>query len=195
MAKWLQQLGEASAARTHTIWTLLTLIGFLSGLVLGYTIRQPEADKATDDSVPLALCTRVLDGDTVEVEWMGNTEHVRILGIDAPETRRTSSLRSQAERLEMDPEFLLQYGDVAKKTVEMWLLDRRVRLVFPDDEVLRDSFGRLLAYVELQETDIGERLLLGGNAIVYEAEHPREEAYLLFQAEAQKQQRGIWRNQ
>ncbi len=194
MATLLQKLGQPGSFRTHTLWGLFSLILFVGGMILGYSLRQPEVYVKDEEGFPLALCTRVIDGDTIVVEFMGLEERVRILGIDAPETRRTRSLQAQAELLNMDPEFLLQYGNVATRTVEMWLNGREVRLVFPEDQILRDNFGRLLCYVELQGTDIGERLLLGGNAIVYEAEHPREEAYLLFQQEAQNQRRGIWRN-
>lgn len=194
MDNWVSKLGEAEALRRNVLWTLLTLIAFAGGLVIGALTAKPTYVPQEDDGWPLALCTRVIDGDTIVVEWMGNEERVRILGIDAPETRRTRSLRAQAEMLEMDPELLLRYGDIATKTVENWLLNRSVRLIFPEDQVLRDNFGRLLCYVELQGTDIGERLLLGGNAVVYDAPHPRAEAYSLFQKEAQQQQRGIWRN-
>lgn len=177
------------------MWALVAVIMLFGGMIIGYTLKPVEYVTAEDDGeMPLALCVRVLDGDTIEVEWMGNTERVRVLGIDAPETRRTKTLRAQADQLDMDPEFLLRYGGIATKTVENWVLDRKVRLIFPEDQVLRDSFGRLLCYVELQGTDIGERLLLWGNAIIYEAPHPREEAYKLFQEEAKKQRRGIWRN-
>ncbi len=196
MGTWLYKLGQSHAVRVHTIWTLLCLILFVGGLILGVKIGRPAIQPYTDeDSWSLALCTRVIDGDTIVVQWQGNEERVRILGIDAPETRRTRGLRAQAEYLSMDPEFLLAYGDVATRTVEMWLLNRQVNLIFPEEgQVLRDAFGRLLCYVELQGTDIGERLLLGGNAFVYDAPHPREEAYKAFQAEAQRQRRGIWRN-
>jgi len=195
MASWLQKLGESHSARIHSVWAIVAGIMFFGGMIIGYVVKPTEyAMPEEDGAFPLALCTRVIDGDTIVVEWMGNEERVRVLGIDAPETRRTRSLRAQAEQLGMDQEFLLRYGDIATKTVENWVLDRKVRLVFPEDEVLRDNFGRLLCYVELQGTDIGERLLLWGNAIVYDAPHPREEAYKLFQAEAMNQRRGIWRN-
>lgn len=195
MASWLQQLGESQSARIHSVWAIVAAIMLFGGMIIGYVVKPTEYVMPEEDGAfPLALCTRVIDGDTIVVEWMGNEERVRVLGIDAPETRRTRTLRAQAEQLDMDQEFLLRYGDIATKTVENWVLDRKVRLVFPEDEVLRDNFGRLLCYVELQGTDIGERLLLWGNAIVYEAPHPREEAYKLFQAEAMNQRRGIWRN-
>jgi len=180
--------------RTHILWGIGTAIALVIGMIIGVSIQSPTQDKEKRDRPELAQCVRAVDGDTIEVEWLGNTERVRILGIDAPETRRGQSLKAQAELLSMDPEFLLRYGDIARTIVENWLLDRPVRLIFPDDEVVRDSFGRLLCYVEQQGVDIGERLLLGGNAIIYEAEHPRMDTYQLFQAESQKQRRGIWRN-
>jgi micrococcal nuclease len=195
MATWLAKLGDSHELRVHTIWTIVAVTLFAAGMLLGVKMARPTYEVSSEEEdFPLAICKRVLDGDTIEVIWMGNDERVRMLGIDAPETRRTRSLRAQAEQLSMDPEFLLRYGEIATRTVENWLFDRKVRLVFPEGRILRDNFGRLLCYVELQGTDIGERLLLGGNAITYEAPHPREEAYKLFQAEAQKQRRGIWRN-
>ena len=194
MDNWLAKLGAARTVRCNALWALVTLMAFVGGLIIGTLTARTTYVPQEDEGWPLALCTRVIDGDTIVVKWMGNEERVRILGIDAPEVRRTRSLRAQAELLKMEPEFLLRYGDIATKTVENWLLNRSVRLVFPEDRILRDNFGRLLCYVELQGTDIGERLLLGGNAIVYDAPHPRAEAYQLFQKEAQQQRRGVWRN-
>lgn len=195
MGEWLQKLGASRTAPLHITWAILSVIMLFAGMIIGYVVKPTGYQSAEDDGTfPLALCTRVIDGDTIVIEWMGNEERVRVLGIDAPETRRTRGLRAQAELLGMDPEFLLRYGDIATKAVENFVLNRKVRLVFPENEILRDNFGRLLCYVEIQGMDIGERLLLWGHAIVYEAPHPREEAYRLFQEEAMKQRRGIWRN-
>jgi micrococcal nuclease len=195
MAMWMTHRAKAGGARIHLLWAITAGFLFVAGWILGLqSSRQSPADSTDNSPTELARCLRVLDGDTFEVEWQGQNERVRLLGIDAPETRRTKTLRAQAELLDIDPDFLLRYGEITKQTAENWLLNRDVRLIFPNDEVLRDNFGRLLCYVELQGTDIGERLLLGGNAIIYEAAHPREESYRLFQAEAQKQRRGIWRN-
>jgi len=194
MKKLLQIIGQSPMLRTHILWGIAVSIVFVLGMIIGVSIKTTTYIKDLDDGAEYAKCIRVLDGDTIEVIWLGNTERVRILGIDAPETRRGRSLTSQADLLKMDPEFLLRYGNISTKIVENWLLNRPVRLIFPGDEVKRDSFGRLLCYVEQQGLDIGERMLLGGNAIIYESQHPRMETYQLFQAEAQKQRRGIWRN-
>ena len=146
------------------------------------------------DQPPPALCVGVLDGDTIKVLWEGNKETVRILGIDTPETRAISRLGKQAKILNMSEPELKKYGLIAKQTAENWLLDQNVRLVFPSGEVKRDSFGRLLAYVEQQGIDIGERLMLGGLAQAAEWEHPRTASYRLFEEEAQRTGKGIWRN-
>lgn len=192
---WWQIIAHSRAGRLHVLWAITSLILLFLGMIIGHSITKPIYIDADDDgSAPLALCTRVLDGDTIEVEWQGQTERVRVLGIDAPETRRTRSLFAQAKSVNVDPEYMLQYGDVARKIMTNWVLDRRVRLVFAGDEIQRDSFGRLLCYIEQQGTDIGARLLLGGNAIIYEADHPRMDTYRLFEEEAKKQRRGIWRN-
>lgn len=184
----------SQTARIHILWMIACLIMLFSGLIGGYSLRPKVYVVEEDEGTPPALCVRVLDGDTIEVEWMGQSERVRILGIDAPETRRTRTLREQAKLLSLDEDYVLRYGENARMIVNNWLLERKVRLVFPGDEINRDNFGRLLCYVELQGTDIGERLLLGGNAIIYDSDHPRRETYKLFQGEAQKNRRGIWRN-
>ncbi len=68
-----------------------------AGMIIGYVIKPTEYKMPDDDgSFPPAHCTRVIDGDTMVVQWMGNEERVRVLGIDAPETRRTRTLRAQA---------------------------------------------------------------------------------------------------
>ena len=155
---------------------------------------QPSSEAAAESGMPLANCIKVLDGDTIRVEWLGQIEDVRILGIDCPETRRGNKLNRQVKRTQMEQDFVKNYGEIAKKVSTNWLLNQQVRLVFPDDKVERDSFGRLLAYVEQRGVDIGERLILGGNTFLWDAVHPRQETYLLFEAEAKKLKKGIWRN-
>lgn len=181
----------------HAIWIIVALLFFFAGFIGGYSLNRQDYYSDDVDGWPLALVTRVIDGDTIIVDWMGQQERVRILGIDAPETRRTRTFHEQVRQLGIDEEFLLAYANIATQVVENWLKDRKVRLVFggAEGEIIRDAFGRLLAYVELDGVDIGERLLLGGNAIVYEDnEHPRIDTYRLFQEEARRKRRGIWRN-
>jgi len=192
---------SSSASRTstwfpHALWLLAAACALVTGFAIGRaTAPEPDPAKSEEPSQFLAQCIKVLDGDTIRVRWQGRVEDVRILGIDCPEIRRGNKLDEQAERLNLDEDDVLEYGEIAKKTTASWLLERHVRLVFPGDEVKRDSFGRLLSYVEEQGVDIGERLLAGGNAFARDAEHPRRDTYALLQNEAQKQKKGVWRAQ
>jgi endonuclease YncB( thermonuclease family) len=69
--------------------TVLTL-----GLIAGYLIRDWQARNPASSQAP--RCIRVLDGDTIEVAWDGETNKVRLIGIDAPETRRGPKLTTYA---------------------------------------------------------------------------------------------------
>ncbi len=80
------------------------------------------------------LVTRVIDGDTIELE---NGELVRYIGIDAPETRRRVG-----DQWVEDPE---PFGQEATEMNRRWVEGRRVRLEY--DVERRDRHGRLLAYV------------------------------------------------
>jgi len=177
----------------HALWGLACTLCLFGGMVIGVLIGKNDAP-VVDDAVPPAQCVGVMDGDTIKILWDGTKETVRILGIDTPETRAISRLEKQAKELNMTETELKKYGNIAKQTTQNWLLDQNVRLVFPSDEVKRDSFGRLLAYVEQQGVDIGERLLLGGLAQSAEWEHTRTASYRLFEEEAQRTAKGIWRN-
>jgi micrococcal nuclease len=84
----------------------------------------------------LHLCTRVIDGDTIVVSINGTKETVRLIGVDTPET--------------VDPRSPVEPGGpeasaFTKKMVE----GQMVRLEY--DKQRRGKYGRLLAYVYLQD--------------------------------------------
>jgi micrococcal nuclease len=82
----------------------------------------------------VAVVTRVVDGDTIEVLLGGRREDVRLIGVDTPET--------------VKPDTPVQcFGERASHFTKRRLTGRRVRLVFGVER--RDVYGRLLAYVYL----------------------------------------------
>ncbi len=175
----------------HILWALACLLAFGLGVSTGILLSRPDAETAAPDPNRVE-CVEVVDGDTIRVLRNGKKVDVRILGIDCPETRRGSKLSRQAERAELDTDQMLRYGEIAHRTTRNWLKGRTVTLVFPDGEIRRGSFGRLLAYVEQEGVDIGERLLLGGNAFASGEEHPRQQPYRLFEEEARQKGKGFW---
>src|SRR5215207_3768364 len=91
-----------------------------------------------------AYVTRVVDGDTVEVQLEGEEEDVRYIGVDTPET-----VKPEAPVECFGP----QASDFNHRLVER----QRVRLVF--DEERRDVYGRLLAYVYLGDRFVNAALV------------------------------------
>ena len=105
----------------------------------------PEAARA-----PVTVeVDRVVDGDTAKVFYRGESEYVRYIGIDTPES--------------VDPGSPVEcYGEQAKDFNERMLAAGEVRLRFGPE--LRDRFGRLLAYVYVSDVMLNAELLRRGLA-------------------------------
>src|SRR5215203_5285556 len=125
---------------------------------------------------------RVVDGDTIDVNpAVDNTESVRLIGVDTPET--------------VDPsEPVEPFGREASAFTKEQLEGKRVTLTF--DEERTDPFGRALAYVQIsgQGETFNETLLRQGYAQL-EIVSPNDRLEASFrqaQDEARQADRGIW---
>lgn len=80
-----------------------------------------------------ATVVRVIDGDTIDADFGGTTERVRLIGIDTPETKK--------------PDTPVQcFGpEASAHTAELLLADTPIRV--ERDAEARDDYGRLLGYV------------------------------------------------
>ena len=95
------------------------------------------------------VVTRVVDGDTVEVQLDGSEEDVRYIGVDTPET--------------VKPDEPVQcFGPQASAFNHRLVEGKRVRLVFGAER--RDVYGRLLAYVYLDGRFVNAELVRRGLA-------------------------------
>lgn len=106
--------------------------------------------------------TRVIDGDTFDVERNGWKERVRMIGIDAPERD------------------MCGYQE-AKDALAGWIDGRDVVLVEGSHRDT-DKYGRLTRYVEIDGYDVGLELIRDGWVVArYDSRshqpHEREELY------------------
>jgi micrococcal nuclease len=126
------------------------LLLVLAALVL---LRPWESwDELGRDETPQsasAVVTRVVDGDTVEVDLGGEIEDVRYIGVDTPETVKPGA--------PVDC-----FGPQASSFNHRLVEGRRVRLVFGVEH--RDQYGRLLAYVYLGKRFVNAELIRRGLA-------------------------------
>jgi micrococcal nuclease len=129
-----------------------------------------------------ATVVRPIDGDTVVVRIRGHDEHVRLIGIDTPESV------SQQVPVEC-------YGPEAKhRTAELLPAGTRVRL--ERDVEARDTYDRLLAYVTRVDDGAFVNLLLVQEGYAESFPFPPNTAHQSeldqAQAEARQDQRGLW---
>ena len=95
----------------------------------------------------------VLDGDTIRID---TGELVRYHGIDAPEKNE-------------------MYGQSATKHNKEYVLGKTVRLEY--DYQNQDQYGRILAYVWMDETFINEKMIEEGYATFYTIPKTRKLKY------------------
>lgn len=133
---------------------------------------------APDDAGPIV--TEVIDGDTIVVGYGRTQETVRLLGLDSPES--------------VDPNRPVQcFGPEASDRLRALVAGGTVRL--ERDAEARDRYGRLLAYVFVDEVLINELLLAEGFAAL--AVYEPNVAYRSRLAAAERRARtavvGLWR--
>lgn len=126
---------------------------------------------------------RVVDGDTAVVGFAGRSEYVRLIGIDSPEPNDPGGPECYATEATAHLRDLAHTGTVV--------------LFFDPSQGERDTYGRLLAYVQTPDgTDLGERMVRDGYAheYTYDTEHPYERTSTYHEAEreAAAAQRGLW---
>ncbi|HEY1741414.1 MAG TPA: thermonuclease family protein [Acidimicrobiia bacterium] len=127
-----------------------------------------------------AVVTRDVDGDTVVVRYAnGRSDKVRILGVDTPETHKPGTP-------------VQCYGPEASRYTQRMLVGRTVRLEL--DQVTRDKYGRLLAYIYLDGKRFDDDLLrLGyGRLLIIPPNGVYARAMLAAELEAERAHRGLW---
>ncbi|MBU3968623.1 thermonuclease family protein [Patescibacteria group bacterium] len=123
--------------------------------------------------------TRVVDGDTIDIEIGDKIERVRYIGIDTPET--------------VDPRKPVQcFGIEASKKNKELVEGKMVRL--EKDITDRDKYNRLLRYVFVDDVFINLELVKQGFAYSYSypPDIKHQDEFLKAQQEAEKTKQGLW---
>ena len=108
----------------------------------------------------------VIDGDTIKIELGGRRESVRLIGIDAPESKANKKAKKDVARSRQDLKTMLSLGKAATAYVKS--------IVKPGDWVTleqdvgpRDRYRRILAYVYLRSGEmLNEKVIAAGYASV-----------------------------
>lgn len=136
-------------------------------LALVLTILSPGCNRVSEDA---ALVTRIIDGDTVEIE---GSIRVRYIGIDTPEIGEPYYLEAKKANLNL----------VGGKRIQL-----------EKDVEDKDEYGRLLRYVWVDGIMVNAELVRLGYAYSYSyPPNLKYQAHLLqLEREAREQKRGLW---
>jgi micrococcal nuclease len=147
-----------------------------------------------DDTAWTGTVVRVVDGDTMEVEFPnGEVDTVRLLGVDTPETSAESTAPGEFEGVpdtDAGREHLAAWGGEASAFAEAELAGEEVTVVTGGDR--RGGYGRLLAVLYVDGEDFNERLLTEGYARLYDTEFAKRDAYAAAEADARERGAGLW---
>lgn len=116
-------------------------VGLICAVIFGYQFKDTHITinpltLIKDQS--LYTVTKVYDGDTIEVDMLGNKEKIRMIGVNTPETH--------------DPRKPVEcYGQAASDFTKQQLEGKRVRLQADPINQNRDRYNRLLRYVYLPD--------------------------------------------
>jgi micrococcal nuclease len=123
--------------------------------------------------------TRVVDGDTVVIN---GGEKVRLIGLNTPET--------------VDPKRPVEcFGPEASSEAKKILTGQTVRLETDPSQDARDKYGRLLAYVFLEDgTNFDEFMIENGYGYeyTYRTAYKYQKEFKAAEKEAQANGRGLW---
>lgn len=158
-------------------------VGFFAGSKFPRRGDDPTAslldtakeEEKTEAKGTIALVTKVIDGDTIEIE---GGERVRYIGIDAPE------IGGREQKTCYAAEAAVKNGELVK--------GKKVRVEKDTSE--RDPYGRLLGYVYVEEIFINLKLVEEGAALAasYPPDTKYAEEFLAAEEIAKKEGKGLW---
>lgn len=177
---------------TASLLALTLVFGACSRHRVDLTVQAPATFAEEPGGYETAVVTRVVDGDTIEVDITGRVEgpglgdtiegrayDVRLVGIDTPESVKPGSP-------------VECFGKEAAAATTALLGGQDVRLV--KDVENTDSFERLLRYVYIGDELANARLVVNGYASAYTYPPNVRHSALLVHLEREARQRslGLW---
>lgn len=161
---------KTALQRPGRIYRIVIFLLFLSpflAMAPSDTFSIPSVLKGS--SVPAAgkmTIVKVIDGDTLTVDYNGRRENIRLIGIDTPESFAGKKARRDSKRSHTDMTQILHSGKKASEYTKTLVKAGDIVSVEFDVEK-RDRYGRLLGYIFLSNGRmLNEEIIKNGYASV-----------------------------
>jgi micrococcal nuclease len=139
--------------------------------------------------------TNVVDGDTIDIRFEnGTTDTVRLLGVDTPEVN-SDVAPGEYEGVPATTagrDCLRDWGRQASEYATDRLQDETVTLVFDNMSDRRGSYGRLLAYVMVDNDNFNYAIVENGYARVFDSTFFFSDHFYDAEEQAQAAETGLW---
>jgi micrococcal nuclease len=144
----------------------------------------------------MATVLSVEDGDTLQLEYNGKSEPIRLVGIDAPESTMNRKAGEDAIRTGESLLTIASKGIDAKRFVER-IVKKGDMVAVAFDVQTRDKDGKLQGYIYLSDGRmLNEEIVRAGYAKVISIPPNVKYQERLMEAykEARKYRRGLWKS-
>lgn len=165
-------------------FTIVSLLIVIAGIsIYNSFFNQPKVESPPATPAGFYKVTSVVDGDTIRVEMNGQSETLRLIGLDTPET--------------VDPRkpvqcFAREASDKAKEI----LSGKNVRLEADSTQGERDIYNRLLRYVFLEDGTLYNKLMIEegyAHEYTYDSKpYKYQQEFMDAENQARQGQRGLW---
>ena len=158
---------------------LRTIISIIILLLLFSPAAVTAGNETVSHSITYHYCSYVIDGDTIIVIIDGKKEKVRLIGIDTPE--------KDGPYTKEEP-FGKEASAFTKKITE----GKKVMLEY--DRQKRDKYGRLLAYVYLEDSTFlnAEIIRQGYGTVFRKFPFKYRDDFEGYEREARDNKKGLW---
>jgi micrococcal nuclease len=141
------------------------------------------------------IVTRVIDGDAIQALYGGVEKRIRLIGIDAPESRVNRKAEKYADMSEHDIKTIIEMGEKAKAYVN-GLIKRGDSITIDFDVQKMDKYGRLLGYVYLSNGKmLNEEIVKAGyaNVMILPPNVKYKDMFSRAYKQAKEDKRGLWK--
>lgn len=137
----------------------------------------------------------VIDGDTLKIMYGGKRQSIRLIGIDAPESKKNSKAFKDSWRSSRDINAIVLQGKIARKYVKD-LVKKGDRIKIEFDVEKRDRYRRLLGYVYLPDGRMLNDIIIRNgyaNPLTIPPNVKYRKKFLRSYRYARKHQLGLWK--
>lgn len=171
------------------VFIVVTALSLINNKQSTNSAFKPQANSQTSDHEKYDgkafEVVKIVDGDTVDINLRDGkfpTTRIRLLGVDTPETKRISQ-----------PE--MYFSGEATEFTKTLCLRKQVIVRLGTSKKTRGTYGRLLAYIELEDGEIlnSELIINGFGYADTRFAHDFYDEYISLQKDARAKKSGLWK--